>query len=83
MTCAKLLSIAIATKLFKLKKEAVKLYILYQTDLWKTKTLRILFGIFDCRRKALDSTKYNGLYSQNAKVIVEEVTINQFEEVMR
>ncbi|MBK8601484.1 MAG: hypothetical protein IPN80_13850 [Flavobacterium sp.] len=59
----------------------MKLYILYQTDHYKTKTSRIFFGIFDCRCKALDSAKYNGLYAQNAKVIVEEVTINQFEEV--
>ena len=57
------------------------LYILYQTDIWKTRTSRIYFGIFDCRCKALDSAKYNGLYTQNAKVVVEEVTINQFEEV--
>lgn len=59
----------------------MKLYILYQTDLGKSKTSRIFFGIFDCRCKALDSGKYNGLYTQNAKVVVEEVTINQFEEV--
>lgn len=56
----------------------MKLYILYQTDLWKTKTSRIFFGIFDCRCKAIESAKYNGLYSQNAKLIVEQVTINQF-----
>ena len=59
----------------------MKLFILYQTDLWKNKTSRIIFGIFDCRYKALDSAKYHGLYAQNTKVIVEEVTINQFEEV--
>lgn len=81
MTCAKPLSIAIATKLYNLRKVTMKLYILYQTDLCKTKTSRIFFGIFDCRCKALDSAKYHGLYAQNAKVIVEEVTINQFEEV--
>ena len=59
--------------------KAMKLYILYQTDLRKTKTSRIFFGIFDWRCKAVDSAKYNGLYSQNAKVIVEEVRINQFD----
>ena len=59
----------------------MKLFILYQTDQWKTKTSRIFFGIFDCRCKAIDNAKYHGLYTHNAKVIVEEVTINQFEEV--
>jgi hypothetical protein len=78
-TSAKLLSTAIAINLSNLKTKAIKLYILYQTDIWKNKTSRIFFGIFDCRYKALDSAKYTLLYSQNAKVIVEEVTINQFE----
>ncbi len=59
----------------------MKLFILYQTDPWKTKTSRIFFGIFDCRCKAFDSAKYNGLLNQNAKVVIEEVTINQFEDV--
>ena len=81
MTCAKPSFTAIAINNYKPKTKAMKLYILYQTDIWKNKTSRIFFGIFDCRCKALDSAKYNGLYAQNAKVIVEEVTINQFEEV--
>jgi hypothetical protein len=59
----------------------MKLYILYQTDIWKTKASRIYFGIFDCRCKAIDSAKYNGLYCNNAKVVIEEVMLNQFEEV--
>lgn len=58
----------------------MQLYILYQTDLLKTKTSRIFFGILDCRCKALDIAKYQGLCALNAKVIIEEVTINQFEE---
>ena len=57
----------------------MKLFILYQTDLKKSKSSRTFFGIFDCRCKAHDSAKYNGLYTVNAKVIVEEVTINQFD----
>jgi len=56
------------------------LFILYQTDIWKTKTSRVYFGIFDCRTKAKDCAKYHGLYTQNAKVIIEEVKLNQFQE---
>ena len=56
------------------------LFILYQTDIWKTKSSRIYFGIFDSRRKAIDIAKYNGLYNSNAKVVIEEVTLNQFKE---
>jgi|JI9StandDraft_1071089.scaffolds.fasta_scaffold942323_2 hypothetical protein len=81
MTCEESFYTGIVTNLSKAKTIAMKLYILYQTDLWKNKTSQIFFGIFDCRCKALDSAKYNGLYAQNTKVIVEEVTINQFEEV--
>ena len=59
----------------------MKLFILYQTDIWKTKSSRIYFGIFDTRNKAIDSTKYNGLYVNNAEVIIEEITINQFSQI--
>ncbi|ESU28761.1 hypothetical protein FLJC2902T_13560 [Flavobacterium limnosediminis JC2902] len=58
----------------------MKLFILYQTDIWKTKSSRIYFGIFDSRMKAIDIAKYNGLYTSNAKVVIEEVTLNQFKE---
>lgn len=58
----------------------MKLFILYQTDTWKSKTSRIFFGIFDSRNKAIDIAKYNGLYQQNSKVVIEEITLNQFEE---
>ena len=59
----------------------MKLFILYQTDIWKTKISRIFFGIFNRRIKALDCAKYNGLYCRNAKVVIEEVTLNIFEEI--
>ncbi|QBN20532.1 hypothetical protein [Flavobacterium nackdongense] len=59
----------------------MKLFILYQTDIWKTKISRVFYGIFDSRIKALDCAKYNGLYGRNAKVVIEEVTLNIFEEI--
>ena len=59
----------------------MKLFILYQTDIWKTKISRVFFGIFDSRPKAMDCAKYNGLYCSNAKVVIEEVTLNIFEEI--
>ncbi|WP_396184845.1 hypothetical protein [Flavobacterium sp.] len=59
----------------------MKLFILYQTDIWKTKISRVFYGIFDNRPKALDSAKYNGLYGPNSKLVIEEGTINIFEEM--
>ena len=58
----------------------MKLFILYQTDIWKNKASRVCFGIFDSRKKAVDSAKYNGLYGSCAEVVIEEVTLNLFEE---
>jgi hypothetical protein len=59
----------------------MKLFILYQTDLWKSKISRVFFRIFDSRPKAIDCAKYYGLYCPNTKVIIEEVTLNIFEEI--
>ena len=58
----------------------MKLFILYQTDIWKSKVSRVYFGVFDSRNKAIDNAKYNGLYRSCAEVVIEEVTLNLFEE---
>jgi hypothetical protein len=59
----------------------MNLFILYQTDAWKSKASRIFFGVFDCRSKAIDFAKYNGLYTNCAKVLIVEVTLNHFGEL--
>lgn len=58
----------------------MKLFILFQTDVWKSKASRVFFGVFDCRTKAIDCAKYNGLYSHTTEVVIEEVTLNLCEE---
>ena len=58
----------------------MKLFILYQTDIWKSKASRVFFGVFDSRDKAIDIAKYYGLYCSCANVVAEEITLNQFEE---
>jgi hypothetical protein len=58
----------------------MKLFILYQTDIWKSKASRVFFSVFDSRYKAIDIAKYYGLYCSCANVVVEEITLNQFEE---
>jgi hypothetical protein len=59
----------------------MKLFILYQTDNWKSKVSRVCFGIFDTRSKAIESAKWQELYTYKSEVVVLEVTLNQFEEV--
>ena len=56
------------------------LFILYQTDEWKSKSSRVFFGVFDSRIKAVDCAKYHGLYSNATEVVIEEVTLNLCEE---
>lgn len=59
----------------------MKLFILYQTDIWKSVASRVFFGIYDSRIKAVDIAKYNGLYNHNSKVVIVEIALNQFEEL--
>ena len=59
----------------------MKLFILYQTAIWKSKMSRVFHGIFDSRPKAIDCAKYSGLYCSYVKVVIEEVTLNVFEEI--
>jgi len=53
------------------------LFILYQTDQWKSKSSRVFFGVFDSRIKAMDCAKYHNLQANNSKIIIEEVALNQ------
>jgi hypothetical protein len=59
----------------------MKLFILYQTDNWKSKASRVCFGVFDSRTKAIESAKWQELYTYNSEVVVVEVTLNLFEEI--
>lgn len=56
------------------------LFILYQTDIWKSKASRIFFGVFDCRTKAKDCAKYHGLISNASAIVIEEVILNVCED---
>lgn len=58
----------------------MKLFILFQTDVRKSKASRVFFGVFDTRTKAIDCAKYHGLFSNNNEVVIEEVTLNLCEE---
>lgn len=57
----------------------MKLFILYQTDNWKSKAFRISFGVFDTRAKTNESAKWQEL--SNSIVVVLEITLNIFEEI--
>jgi len=82
MICVELSCIAIVDNLFLiLKINSMSVFLLFQTDSWKSKASRVFFGAFDSRTKALDYAKYNDLYWYNSEVVVVEVVLNQFGEV--
>ena len=58
----------------------MSIFLLFQTDTWKSRASRVFFGAFDSRTKALDYAKYNELYWCNYDVVVVEVVLNQFGE---
>jgi hypothetical protein len=59
----------------------MSVFLLFQTDNWKSTGSRVFFGAFDSRTKALDYAKYNDLYWYNSEVVVMEVILNQFQEI--
>jgi hypothetical protein len=59
----------------------MSIFLLFQTDNWKSRASRVFFGAFDSRNKAIDFAKYNDLYSHNSEVMVVEVVLNQFGEI--
>ena len=61
----------------------MSVFLLFHTDIWKSKVSRIFFGAFDSRTKALDYAKYNDLYWYNSEVVVVEVILNQFSKNLK
>lgn len=58
----------------------MKAYILFQTDLYKTKSTRICFGVFSSESKAIENAKQMNLYSHSSEVDIVEVIIDRLEE---
>ena len=58
------------------------LYLLYQTDIWKSKSSYVCFGVFDSFEHANEQAKKNDLYNNNSEVVIKPVKINQLAEVI-
>ena len=59
----------------------MKVYILFQTDVPKTKSSRVCFGVFSTEEKAITAAKENDLYSYQSEVVIIECDIDKFEEI--
>ncbi len=58
------------------------LYLLYQTDVWKSKSSYVCFGVFDSFEHANAQAKKQNLYNKDSEVVIHPVKINQFAEVI-
>lgn len=52
-----------------------KVYVLFQTDIWKTKSSRVCFGVFLYENAAIDAAKENGLYTNESEVDIMNVNL--------
>ena len=59
----------------------MKVYILFQTDVHKTKSSRVCFGVFSTEEKAIAAAKENDLYSYLSEVVIIECGVDKFEEL--
>ncbi|WP_234998018.1 hypothetical protein [Parabacteroides sp. Marseille-P3160] len=56
-------------------------FILFQTDIYKTRASRVFFGAFSSEVQAIDHAKENGLYTHNAEVVIIECKVDKIGEV--
>jgi len=56
-------------------------FVLFQTDIYRTRTSRVFCGVFSTEAGAIDHAKENGLYTHDAEVVIIECEIDKFGEV--
>lgn len=59
----------------------MKIYILFQTDIYKYRPSRVCFGIFETFELADKAAKLENLYTDDAEVEIVEVNLNEFKEI--
>lgn len=80
-TVAKTLEICRQRRDEWLKNQAATVYILFQTDIYKTKSSRVCFGVYSSEKRAIEAAKKNDLYTHQAEVVVLECEIDTFAEL--
>lgn len=59
----------------------MKVYILFETDLHKSRRSRVLLGVFDSFEKANEAAKENDCYRYDCEVVIIETELNKFNEL--
>lgn len=63
------------------RQEQPPVYILFQTDVHKTKSSRVCFGVYSSQERAVEAAKKNDLYTHQAEVVILECDIDNFAEL--
>lgn len=58
-----------------------RVFVLFQTDVWKTHKSRVFFGVFSSFEAANQAAKDNDLYTPDGCVDIVDVELDKFEEV--
>lgn len=56
-------------------------YVLFQTDIYKTKSSRIFLGVFSSFQLANQFAKENNCYTYLTEVVILEIELEKFEEI--
>ena len=58
----------------------MRIYVLYQTDIWKTRLSRVLFGVFSSESNARMASEKNNLTAYSSDVLIVECELDEFYE---
>lgn len=56
-------------------------YVLFETDIYKSKSSRVFLGVFSSFNLANQYAKENNCYTNNTEVVILEVELDKFEEM--
>ena len=56
-------------------------FVLFQTDIHRTRVSRVFFGVLTCEALAIDHAKENDLYTHDAEVVIIECETDKFGEI--
>lgn len=59
----------------------MKVYVLFQTDIYKTKNSRVCFGVYETFEGANLAAKENDLYAYDSEVVIIETDLGEFNEL--
>lgn len=59
----------------------MKVFALFQTDVHRTRSSRVFFGVFDSFDAANQAAKDNDLYDYRSEIVIVEAELNQFNEL--